>query len=124
MGGYWEDGRPVLLVLRALKLGDLLVAVPALHALHRAYPHHRLLYAAPGSLEDAVDLVGGFELLPTPGLDAPLALRPGMVDIAVNLHGRGPGSQSRVEALQARETISHESGLGDGPDAALAMAWH
>ena len=30
MGGFQDDGRPVLLVLRALKLGDLLVAVPAL----------------------------------------------------------------------------------------------
>ena len=66
----------MLLVLRALKLGDLLVAVPALHALRRAYPGHRLLYAAQGWLEDAVGLVGGFELLPTHGLDVPLALEP------------------------------------------------
>jgi ADP-heptose:LPS heptosyltransferase len=115
MGGFREDGRPVLVVLRALQLGDLLVAVPALHALRGAYPRHRLLYAAPRWLEDAVALVGGFELLPTQGLDQPLDLRPGSVHIAVNLHGRGPESQARVEALQANRTISHLSDRSAGP---------
>lgn len=115
MGASEEDGRPVLLVLRALKLGDLLVAVPALHALRRAYPGHRLLYAAQGWLADALGLVGGFELLPTHGLDEPLALEPGIVDVAVNLHGRGPESQSRLEALQANRIIAHGSGPEEGP---------
>ena len=115
MGGIPDDGRPVLLVLRALKLGDLLVAVPALHALRRAYPGHRLLYAAQGWLGDAVALVRGYDLLPVHGLDEPLSLRPGAVDVAVNLHGRGPESQSRIEALEANETISHRSDRSDGP---------
>jgi ADP-heptose:LPS heptosyltransferase len=115
MGGFRDDGRPVLLVLRALKLGDLLVAVPALHALRRAYPRHRLLYAAQGWLEEALALVGGYELLPTHGLDEPLSLRPGTVDVAVNLHGRGPESQSRIEGLRANQTISHCSGQVPGP---------
>lgn len=115
MGASGKDGRPVLLALRALKLGDLLVAVPALHALRRAYPGHRLLYAAQGWLEDAVGLVGGFELLPTHGLDEPLALDPGTVDVAVNLHGRGPESQCRLEALQPNRIIAHGSGPDEGP---------
>lgn len=115
MVAFHDDGRPVLLVLRALKLGDLLVAVPALHGLRRAYPEHRLLYAAQGWLEDAVALVGGFELLPTHGLDEPLALRPGIVDVAVNLHGCGPESQSRIEALEANRIISHRSASQPGP---------
>lgn len=59
-------GAPQLLVLRALKLGDLLVAVPALKGIRRAFPGHRLLYAAQGWLAEALDLVGGFELLPAP----------------------------------------------------------
>lgn len=105
----------MLLVLRALNLGDLLVAVPALHGLRRAYPQHRLLYAAQGWLEDAVALVGGFELLPTHGLDRPLALEPGAVDIAVNLHGRGPESQFRIEELLPNATISHSSERSEGP---------
>ena len=58
-------------------------------------------------------LVGGFELLPTHGLDVPLALEPGTVDVAVNLHGRGPESQSRLEALKANQIIAH--GPGEGP---------
>lgn len=110
-----EDSRPVVLVLRALKLGDLLVAVPALHALRRAYPEHRLLYAAQDWLGEAVALVGGYELLPTHGLDVPLALPPGRVDVAVNLHGRGPESDSRIEALRPRRVISHASDHRLGP---------
>jgi ADP-heptose:LPS heptosyltransferase len=115
MEEFQDDGRPVLLVLRALKLGDLLVAVPALRALRRAYPRHRLLYAAQNWLDDGLALVGGYELLPTHGLDEPLPLRPGTVDVAVNLHGRGPESQGRVEALRANRTISHGSGRAPGP---------
>jgi ADP-heptose:LPS heptosyltransferase len=110
-----SDGKPELLVLRALKLGDMLVAVPALKALRRAFPEHRLRYAAQGWLAEALGLVGGYELLPTHGLDEPLALEPGVVDVAVNLHGSGPESQGRIEALQARHTIGHRSQHRDGP---------
>ena len=101
-GGSGTAERPELLVLRALKLGDLLVAVPALKAIRRAFPEHRLRYAAQGWLSEALGLVGGYELLPTHGLDEPLALRPGVVDVAVNLHGNGPESAGRIEALKAR----------------------
>lgn len=112
----WRDGRPLLLVLRALQLGDLLVAVPALHALRRAYPDHHLVYAGPAWLRDAVALVGGYGLLPTVGLSEPLAVEQGSVDVAVNLHGRGPESQLLIEAVGARQVISHASDHWDGPD--------
>ncbi|SKC10048.1 ADP-heptose:LPS heptosyltransferase [Arthrobacter sp. 49Tsu3.1M3] len=110
-----SDGRPVVLVLRALKLGDLLVAVPALHALRRAFPAYRLLYAAQAWLTDAVSLVGGFELFPTHGLDVPLALTPGQVNVAVNMHGRGPESDSLLEALRPQRIIGHASEHRPGP---------
>ena len=106
---------PELLVLRALKLGDLLVAVPALKALRRAFPGHRLVYAAQGWLAEALELVGGYDLLPTHGLDQPLARQPGAVDIAVNLHGGGAESRARIEGLKANRTISHAGPLVDGP---------
>jgi ADP-heptose:LPS heptosyltransferase len=110
------DSRPRLLVLRALALGDLLVAVPALHALRRAFPGHRLLYAAPGWLADVVDLVGGYELLPVAGLDAPLPFSAGDVDVAVNLHGKGPQSSELLNAIGARLVLQHRDGFGDGPE--------
>lgn len=107
--------RPVLLALRTLKLGDLLVAVPALRALRRAFPEHRIVLAAPGWLSPIVRLVDAVdELLPTPGLDAPLPLEPGSVDIAVNLHGNGPESRDVIAALEARLRFAHR--LPDDPD--------
>ncbi|WP_309067753.1 glycosyltransferase family 9 protein [Microbacterium sp.] len=109
------DGRPELLALRALKLGDLLVAVPAIHALRRAFPQHRLVLAVPAWLEPVVDLVDGVDaLLPTPGLDDPLPLERGRIDIAVNLHGSGPESRGLVDALGARVSIVHRVEELDG----------
>lgn len=110
------DPRPELLVLRTLKLGDLLVAVPAIHGLRRAYPEHRLTLAMPGWLRPIVDLVGGVdELLPTPGLDHPLARDPGAVDVAVNLHGSGGESRDLIRLLGAREVIAHSHEGSPGP---------
>jgi hypothetical protein len=109
-------GRPGLLALRALKLGDLLVAVPAIHALRRANPEHCVILAMPGWLEPVVALVDGVDaLLPTPGLDDPLACGPGCIDIAVNLHGNGPESRALLERLGARRTIAHRAPGQDGP---------
>ncbi|SDQ24905.1 glycosyltransferase family 9 protein [Leucobacter chromiiresistens] len=109
--------RPVLLALRTLKLGDLLVAVPALRALRRAYPDHRIVLAAPGWLSPIVRLVDAVdELLPTPGLDDPLPLEPGSVDIAVNLHGNGPESRDVIAALEPRRRFAHR--LPDDPEPA------
>jgi ADP-heptose:LPS heptosyltransferase len=101
--------RSELLALRALKLGDLLVAVPALKALRRTWPEHDLVLAVPGWLEPIARLVPGVDaLLPTPGLDDLLPLAPGRVDIAANLHGNGPESARVIAALEARLAIVHE----------------
>ncbi|MDR6414401.1 glycosyltransferase family 9 protein [Pseudarthrobacter sulfonivorans] len=111
-----DSARPQLLVLRALGLGDLLVAVPALHALRRAFPNHRLLYACPEWLADAVELVGGYELLPLRGLDQRLPVRPGEVDIAVNLHGKGPQSTALLQAAGLRAIMAHRGSGLEGPE--------
>ena len=105
-----------VLVLRALKLGDLLVAVPALRALRRAYPVHRITYAAQAWLRPIVELVGGIGLLDTHGLDVAIDRAPGTVDVAVNLHGNGPESRARIAALQPRRVIGHRGGGLPGPD--------
>ena len=111
-----DDERPVVLALRALKLGDLLVAVPALHAIKRARPDHRLVYAAPAWLRPIVSLVGSVDaLLPTPGLDDPLTLEPGSVETVVNLHGNGPESRGALERLQAPVRLGHRAPGWEGP---------
>ena len=110
--------RPRLLVLRALKLGDFLVAVPALNGLRRAFPDHELIYAGPAWLSPVVDLVAAIDThLPVPGLDDPLPLGRGDIDTAVNLHGSGPESARRVGDLGARRVIAHAPHGGPGaPD--------
>jgi ADP-heptose:LPS heptosyltransferase len=113
--GEQGSALPQLVVLRALGLGDLLVAVPALHALHRAFPQHRLLYASPGWLTDIVELVGGYELLPVRGLDEPLPVPHGSVDIAVNLHGKGPESTALLREIGPRLIMAHRGAGVDGP---------
>lgn len=98
---------PRILVLRALGMGDLLTAVPALRGLARARPEHRLLLATPGWLAPLVELievvdehvrVGELEPLPAPVRGC---------DLAVNLHGSGPQS--------------HELLLATDPDRLLAF---
>ena len=110
-----DEGRPVALVLRALGLGDLLVAVPALRGLRRARPEHRVVLAAPEWLRPVVDLVPAVDaLLPVAGLDAPLPVV-GPVDLAVNLHGRGPQSHALLDALDPRHRIGHVAPGWGGP---------
>jgi ADP-heptose:LPS heptosyltransferase len=81
----------VILVLRALGVGDLATAVPALRGLRAAFPGRELALAAPSWLTPLAELVGGIDrIVPTGGLDdARLPARP---DVAVDLHGRGPQS--------------------------------
>jgi len=113
---FTPSDSPTVLALRALKLGDLLVAVPAIHGLRRAFPAHELVLAVPGWLEEIVELVGGVDaILPTRGLDDPLPVPPGVVDVAVNLHGNGPESRGLLEALRPRRMIAHRSAGIDGP---------
>ncbi|WP_416348861.1 glycosyltransferase family 9 protein [Microbacterium sp. STN6] len=114
---------PELLALRALKLGDLLVAVPALHAIRRARPEHRLVLAMPAWLDEIVDVVDGVDaLLPTPGLDDPLPLPAGRIDTVVNLHGNGPESRGILDALQAPHRIGHRWPASTATDAGLTAS--
>lgn len=117
ISGQAEAGRPELLVLRALKLGDLLVAVPALRALRRAFPGHRISYAAQEWLRPVLELVGSVDgLLPLHGLDVPIDLPPGQIDVAVNLHGSGPESTGRLQALEPRLLLGHAAPGLAGPE--------
>lgn len=81
-----------VLALRALGLGDLLTAVPALRALARAHPGDRLVLAAPPALAPVAELIGVVDrLLPARPLE-PLPAAGRGAWLAVNLHGKGPQS--------------------------------
>lgn len=111
------DDRPQLLALRALGLGDLLVTVPALRALARAFPRHRRILAAPAWLEPVARLIPGLDVLaPTRGVTGPIESCPAAVDVAVNLHGRGPESHRLLDSLHPRQRIGHRAPGWDGPD--------
>ena len=109
-----DGGRPKLVVLRALGLGDAVTAAPALRALARAFPSHRRLLAAPRALAPIVRLVDAgsgepavHKVVHTAGLE-PLDVSLGDADVAVNLHGRGPESHRLLLATRPRRLIAFE----------------
>lgn len=92
--------------LRALGLGDLITGLPALRLLGAALPRQRILLGAPRSFAPLIELAGTVDqvvhargLAP---LDAPLR----DLDIAVNLHGRGPQSTALLRSLAPRRLVA------------------
>lgn len=95
-----------LLALRALGLGDLLTALPALRALGAAFPEHRRVLATTAGVAPlAVHAGAAEEILVTEPL-APLAWAGTPPDVAVNLHGRGPQSHRILQATAPRRLIA------------------
>jgi len=107
----------VILVLRALGVGDLAAGVPALRGLRAAFPDRTLALAAPAWLTPLVELVGGVDrIVPADGLAGLPPLPP--PQLAVNLHGSGPQSHRLLQALRpARMYAFANAAAGhlDGP---------
>jgi ADP-heptose:LPS heptosyltransferase len=98
--------------MRLAFMGSPDFAVPALRALRRALPGHRLVLGAPAWLEpiaaltgvvDAVHPVDGAVRLPD-RLDWPSWAGP--VDVAVNLHGAGPVSHQLLATLHPHRLVA------------------
>jgi ADP-heptose:LPS heptosyltransferase len=108
----------VILVLRALGVGDLAAVVPALRALRATFPDRTLALAAPAWLTPLIDLVGGVDrVVPTDGL-APRRWPMEPPEIAVNLHGRGPESHRLLIAAEPAKLWAFgnaAAGHSDGP---------
>jgi ADP-heptose:LPS heptosyltransferase len=109
----------VILVLRALGVGDLATAVPALRGLSAAHHREPLALAAPRWLTPLVDLIGGVSrVLPTDGL-SPRRWAVASPRLAVNLHGRGPESHRLLHAAAPAElwAFAHpDADHLDGPE--------
>ena len=93
-------------MLRALGLGDLLTGIPALRALRRVLPYHRIVLCAPAVLGPLAACTGAVDdLCPTEPLE-PVHPALGGADLGVNLHGRGPESSAILAATGPRRLIA------------------
>lgn len=106
----------MILVLRALKLGDLLTAVPALRSVRAAFPDEEIVLAAPAWLAPLVHHIGAVDRLVDSAPLAPLHPAVHGARLAVNLHGRGPKSTNVLRATSPARLLSF--------DAAGGPAWH
>ena len=127
-----------IVVFRALQLGDMLCAVPALRALRHAFPRARIMLAGLPSAREFVDRFRAYldELIPFPGIAAfpeqdpretelPAffrRLQSWQPDIALQMHGSGGQSNAVVRQFGARQWVGFVPDQQAQVDGAQ-MAW-
>ena len=108
-----------VLVLRALGIGDLATAVPALRGLRAARPTEEIVLAAPAWLEPLARLTGAVDrIVRVGGLDVPEIPVP-PPRLAVNLHGKGPRSHRLLSGTRPEKLLAFAcpaAGFHDGPE--------
>jgi ADP-heptose:LPS heptosyltransferase len=97
---------PRAVILRALGLGDLLTALPALYALARAFAEHHRVLAAPRALAPLALHTSAVDEVHDTGPLAPLDGALHGADVAVNLHGKGPESTAALAASRPGRLIA------------------
>jgi ADP-heptose:LPS heptosyltransferase len=104
-----------VLVLRALGIGDLATAVPALRGLRAARPTDEIVLGAPAWLAPLARLTGAVDrVLPVAGLDVPeLPVPPPR--LAVNLHGKGPRSHRLLAATGPERMLAYADAAAEFP---------
>jgi ADP-heptose:LPS heptosyltransferase len=128
-----------VVVLRALKLGDLLCAVPAFRALRMAWPNSEIILLglpwAQTFVERYRDYLDGFRAFPGfPGLperEPEIAGIPAFLrhmqaerfDLAIQLHGSGPFVNPLIVLLGARRSAGFYLPGDYCPDAELFCPW-
>jgi ADP-heptose:LPS heptosyltransferase len=108
-----------VLVLRALGLGDLFTGIPALRAVARSFADHEVVLAAPG-WQAPIAQACGIDLVVDVGESGPFP-HMGAVDVAINLHGCGPGSTRRLLDLSPARLIAYRH--ADVPQTADGPPW-
>ncbi len=97
--------RPVALALRALGLGDFLTGLPAMSLLKQALPKHSVVLAAPAVFAPLVPYVAAVDHLVPTGELMPLDRGYAGVDVAVDLHGKGPESRRLLAELRPARLV-------------------
>jgi hypothetical protein len=100
------DRRPALVVLVGGGLRGFLDGIPAYRALAWAFPRYRRTLVCDGAVLPIVPYAGAFEAAVAPEPSARLGAALARPAIAVNLHGRGPGSHRRLLELEPDKLVA------------------